>query len=711
MANTGVQGRVVFAGTTKGIPALEIVVVDFDPFSSEDILRPAKQPGQTEQPITTDENGKFAISYSADRYRAWISDRNPDIVVRVYGPGGRLLHETREHSDVKDAVLDVGEIQIHKDNIEGWLVTNATLHPEEGIPVALTKGNEVTWLIDGSAMFPELTDAVEGAKHSINLMNLNFWTSKNLITKFQPGFNPVTVKDGDTVQGQGIQEIMKRKATEQSPVRVVVHDIPLSRRDSVDEVEDYFKGSPVSLRVFRSFLSLAHAKAVVVDGKTAFVTGSTMGRSYFNDQLHRIHDARHGGSLFHDVNAKVSGPAVEHIDGMFATIWNSLGPLPTLLPDTGQAQVESGVTLQVVRTLPGGRFVDSRTGKGIPHGETGALEAYQRGITNATDLVYIEDQYFTSPEIVTALLRRMRQIPNLEVIIVLNAKPDVEGYPELQTSLIGEFRRALAQIEKALKQSKNRLGVFTLWSCDETQSPFQIAPIYAHSKAATVDDRWATVGSANLDGASMNQLQTGTVLDGQFSASVEPYLMGILTTASLLVAFLTVILGVAVFYWFLGIVGVGGLSAQIIKSLILNVRPTQHANPQRSNQPPRSTELNVVIFNNIAGLSAIEQNHVAQLREELWREHLGYLPNTPEASNFPTTRPADGWVAFWTARAGKKLEAINNRKRHEAKILEWKPETDPEKYLQALGVQTGNLKVRKEADKFDFEKRKWEYLD
>ena len=48
----------------------------------------------------------------------------------------------------------------------------------------------------------------------------------------------------------------------------------------------------------------------------------------------------------------------------------------------------------MVRTLPGGTFTSSNTGgAAIPHGETGALEAYQRAIANATKFIYLEDQY------------------------------------------------------------------------------------------------------------------------------------------------------------------------------------------------------------------------------------------------------------------------------------------------------------------------------
>ena len=51
--------------------------------------------------------------------------------------GTRLLHETPEAKDVTDSNHEVGTITIHRNNIEGWLVTHTTLNPAVGNPVAV----------------------------------------------------------------------------------------------------------------------------------------------------------------------------------------------------------------------------------------------------------------------------------------------------------------------------------------------------------------------------------------------------------------------------------------------------------------------------------------------------------------------------------------------------------------------------------------------
>jgi phosphatidylserine/phosphatidylglycerophosphate/cardiolipin synthase-like enzyme len=699
MANTSVKGRVVYAGTDEGIKGLAIVAVDFDPLFSEEILN------KDSKPVFSDDNGFFSIAYSPDQYRVWVLDRNPDIVVRIYGSGLRLLHQTAEHKDVTDSTLPLTTVNIHRANIEGWLVTNATLDPTnpdiraDGTPTTWTTGNDVVILKDGEMLFPLLTDAINQASTSIHFMNMNFWLGKNLVTKFIPDPPP----DNVPVNGLRVHEILKSKAATLASTNILVQDIPFFGRifgaDTDGLVEDFFKGSGASVRSLPIFLSLLnlpsfmHAKAVIIDGKTAFVLGSTMSQSYFGAQDHMIQDRRHRGSLIHDISVKVVGPAVEHIDRTFTTVWNAAESSSALSPTTGQAAAaQPGIGVQIVRTLPGGTFTTSHTGgRALPHGETGALEAYQRAIAQARNFIYLEDQYFTAPEIFDALLQRMQmpEASKLEVILVMNAKPDVSGYPEKQIQLIKQFRSDLV---KALGELvvKKRLGLFTTWSCQEVAPKYEIMPIYIHSKSAIVDDVWATVGSANLDGASLNQIQLATIVEEKLADQIEDgkwwkrLMMGIVI-------------------WLLTPLVIAIVTAVKIGT----ARPTQHANPGQARQPTRSTELNVVICEKQPDPTILNRT-VAAFRQSLWGEHLGLTPPLPVLGT--------GWVDFWNQRANDKLKNLQlepskpagQRAKHPAKILVWQPEKESEPYLRALGVKTNDLKIRSEADKFDFATGTWE---
>ena len=250
--------------------------------------------------------------------------------------------------------------------------------------------------------------------------------------------------------------------------------------------------------------------------------GSSFKQSYFSDARHAIQDARHSGSLIHDVNLEIAGPAVVQIDQTFSTFWKSTTdePLVKFTPVIGpKPEGDNVASVQVLRTLPGGIFKRKEEGdEDLPHGETGILEAYQRAIHNAKRFIYIENQYFTSPEIVDALMQRLNDTskPKLQLIFVLNFRPDLPGYPSQQIDIINKLKGAVSK-------HGHQMGVYTMWSRDETpilgspgKTKFEIMPIYVHSKVAIIDDTWATVGTANLDGTSMNYHQIGLLVGGYF---------------------------------------------------------------------------------------------------------------------------------------------------------------------------------------------------
>lgn len=736
MANKGVQGRVVEAETGAGIQNITVTAVDFDPwFNEDDILASGK----------TDGNGSFLLSYPEDKYRLWKVDRNPDIVVQVFGPDGRLLFETPEVEDVTVETLDVSEIKIHKNNIEGWLVTNATLNPESGEPVSLFQGNEIRYLVDGDTMFPAVTRAAKEAVSSINLMTLFFDVDNGLITEFVDGFNPLsppkckeTVNESlKQVTKATLEEELKKKAkpTDLSqtgiPVNVLVTNLPLSTSDTVAEVREFFEDTSVKTSDFNKGLALLHAKAIIQDGEKAILMGSPLKQSYFSDVRHDLLDTRHKGSLMHDVSIEVTGPAVFEISNTFATVWKATGkPLETITNSViTQREGDNVAAVQVLRTMPGGTFKTEDAGNDdLPHGETGILEAYQRAIAQAEHYIYIENQYFTSNDIVTALIHRIKDTnkPKLQIIIVLNFRPDLPGYPDQQIQIIN-------RLKIVAKANGHQLGVYTLWSRLEKDDgdggkEFEIMPIYVHSKMAIFDDTWATVGSANLDGTSMNYHQVGLMVGsvifekliekmkleddfGKFLWDTYWYLFFFIIEQvysnykNLLILFL---ITYKLIFDFKEIWETLSESSDI-PDIIADVftRTAQHALPHRSRQPSRSVELNLVLYNGIAGQPETEV--IRQLRAQLWEEHLGLDSLPQDMKSVPEDSADMNWVEFWNTRAKENLEAIKTNQDipidHAPKILEWTPETNAEDYLRALKIPRKGL--RDKAYRYDFVKCKY----
>lgn len=704
MPNTGVRGRLVFAGSEppQGIRGVTVSAFDIDPLIADEHLGTA----------VTDDDGRFTITYTTFAYRTWHGTRNPYIEVRIFGDGHRLLWAAPQQDEVQVDVLDVGTIAIHRNNFRvpesataeekrndrSWLVTHTSLDPANFLPIRLTAGNQIEWLVDGAAMFPAVTEAVAGAQRSIKLVNLGFAVD-DLISKFEfpPGKDHKTVEDGDIVNVHRLERIMAHKAdAENVAVHVFSWDLAssnvflggqLDEIDLADEVEEYFANTNVFTDALEDS-QLLHIKMVVVDGETAFVIGSTMKQGYFNDQEHAIRDARHGGrGLMHDVSLSVQGPAARYVDQTFTTLWNAGRTGTSVSPDAQQPEADTEVSVQVLRTLPGRLFTSEEPDpdtENLPFGETGILEAYQRAIMKAEEYIYIEDQYFTSDEIVTALKLRMAEKPDLEVILVLNLKPDIPGYQKKQTALINDLR-------KSLGANSDRLGVFTMWSNDADQPTYEITPIYVHAKLALIDDKWATVGTANLDGASLNQRQWGLILAGVFEQQSK-LVKVLLTLFSPVLLALSAVASVAVSLLALAARGNPSLSAFILDSIRKEVAgTTQHANPHRERQPPRHPELNLVLYNDIAGQKPTDK--IRELRESLWTEQLGAAP--------APARPAGGWLQQWRLAADDYLQKVrdaadgtSNGDPTLTRILPWTPQDTPESYLAALGVETDFIDIR-----------------
>lgn len=732
MANKGVEGRIIDAQTSAGFSGLKVTAVDFDPFFNEDDVLATGE---------TDANGQFSLSYAEDAYRLWKLDRNPDIVVRIYSPTGRLLHETKEAEDVTDETLSIPDVRIHPNHVNGHLVTHATLNPETGDPVALFPKNEINFLVDGAKMFPAVTEGAKAAGSAINLMTLFFDVDNGLITQFKSeadGFDPLSPPAANCKEAIAatLEEELKKKADPPGegetgiPVNVLVTNIPLSASDTVAEVRKFFLNTSVKTSDFNRGFALLHAKAITFDGTRAILMGSPLKQFYFSDGRHSIRDSRHKGSLMHDVSLEVAGPAVKHIDKTFATVWRGTGKPFTLIPKEPEERTgPNTASVQVLRTLPGDTFKggsgDEAEGEDLPSGETGILEAYQRAIALAERYIYFENQYFTSPEIVDALTVRMKDSakPKLQIIMVLNFRPDLPGYPDQQIEIVARLK-ALAEA------NGHQMGVYTLWSraekaAEEGTKSFEIMPIYVHSKVGIIDDTWATVGSANLDGTSMNYHQIGLMV----SSVIVDKLISKATLGDNFPKFLWDAYWYLVFYVFkqylfnlktvlivLFLIYKAIFDFKEILETLTEItdlpeiagdvfaRTAEHALPNRSRQPSRSVELNLVMYNGIAGQPASPV--VRQLRDILWTEHLGFETLPSELRDVPPNPEDMNWVAAWDARAKENLAAItNNTDLPEGPlphILEWKPETDPDDYLEALKIRTKGL--RDKADRYDFEK-------
>ena len=267
----------------------------------------------------------------------------------------------------------------------------------------------------------------------------------------------------------------------------------------------------VSVRILQTQpYSVTHTK-IVTDGKTALLLGSPFEQGYFDGPGHVIDDFRRGGSAgkgpIHDMSLSVRGPAVGHLAEVFNTHWNLTGPtdhlpeppnLPLPAQESTAKKGEFITSLQVVRTINGGLLPS------LPKGEMGVLEAHLRAIHFAKRFIYLENQYFTNETITEALIAALKANDQLQLILLVPVEPDIPRYPHWQKGLIQRIAKALGS------DAEQRFGAFTLWShspSDATHPKPRLRANYPHTKTALIDNTWATSGSANLDGASLDFFQ------------------------------------------------------------------------------------------------------------------------------------------------------------------------------------------------------------
>jgi phosphatidylserine/phosphatidylglycerophosphate/cardiolipin synthase-like enzyme len=249
----------------------------------------------------------------------------------------------------------------------------------------------------------------------------------------------------------------------------------------------------IHVRGVRRFPQLLHTKMLIADEAEALLVGSPFANGYWDDARHSPIDSRRplrelGGRPVHDLSVRLGGPAARQLARIFVELWNHAGDI---------APGQEGL-LRVSPTGPPCHDVDSSTVRVVctaprrstprhHDGRTEILPALLDGISRARSFIYLEHQYLSSRRVVAA---------TLELVAVLNQNPDVTAYRVWQNT----------RLRDAGLLDHPRVGLFALWSGggEPCEGGPLLNQLFVHSKVIIIDDRWAMVGSANLDGVSLH---------------------------------------------------------------------------------------------------------------------------------------------------------------------------------------------------------------
>ncbi|TML17803.1 MAG: phospholipase [Actinobacteria bacterium] len=224
-----------------------------------------------------------------------------------------------------------------------------------------------------------------------------------------------------------------------------------------------------------------HEKIVVIDDRVAFVGGIDL-TTYAGDRYDaQAHEAR-GGVGWHDAACLLRGPVVADVADHFRQRWRDV--TDEELPPAKRQRRAGEVEVQVVRTVP------EHVYESIP-GDFAILESYTRALRSAERFIYLENQFLWSSEIAQILRDKIVHPPTDDFRLVLVLPADANDGAD-------DTRGQLADLIES-DDGAGRVLACTL----RALGPLGPCPVYVHAKIGIVDDRWLTLGSANLNEHSL----------------------------------------------------------------------------------------------------------------------------------------------------------------------------------------------------------------
>lgn len=254
----------------------------------------------------------------------------------------------------------------------------------------------------------------------------------------------------------------------------------------------------------------AHLKMAIVGNATQAV-GFTGGLDLQKGRYNR----------WRDVQSRVTGPATQVFFDMFRAMWLEVkgrppvtlsapnehaagnptitlashsAAMPDLAAQTINSTANKKIHVQPVRTLPKFNFATGGSLGSLPKNQplsfapNGLFEVktvWEKAIKAAQTYIYIEDQGFTSFEVLDWINTAIKAAPDLRVVLLTG-----QGDPNDQPNQVGPKLFAKAVNDHLLaglgQADQDRIGVFRHLTTT------------IHSKTSIIDDNWALVGSANV---------------------------------------------------------------------------------------------------------------------------------------------------------------------------------------------------------------------
>ncbi len=306
------------------------------------------------------------------------------------------------------------------------------------------ENNGINIYTNGKALFEDIFDDLEKAKHHIHLEYYIFL---------------------DDEIGRKVINILIRKAKEGVSVRVILDDVGSWQmpKSTIRKMQSHGIEVMSFLRVGLPFLSSKvnyrnHRKIVIVDGKVGFTGGVNIADRY-------VKGIKWG--KWRDTHVRIEGPAVHGLQKIFLTDWyfasKELISNAVFYPEIEKS---GNSLIQIITSGPNTLW-------------NSVMQVYFMAIIQAREYVYIQTPYFLPTDsVITAL--QTAALGGVDVRIILPIRSDAKITLTSSYSYMDEMLKAGVKM-------------------------YFYQPGFLHSKTIVVDDKMFTIGSTNMDFRSFEQ--------------------------------------------------------------------------------------------------------------------------------------------------------------------------------------------------------------
>lgn len=359
-----------------------------------------------------------------------------------------------------------------------------------------THADQVALLIDGENYFGALHAAIQRAKHSVYILSWDIDSRMQLVR------NSDQVEDLPVELGAFVSEVLNRNPDlhvyilnwDWAMVYTMEREwLPMYKPAWKSQNRLHFKldgECPMG--------ASQHQKVVVIDDELAFSGGFDIGKSRWDSSEHKAKESRridpdgHHYPPFHDVQMMVQGEAAAALGDLARERWLKATGEKLNKPSqkSGSAWPEyiepwfQDIEVGISRTMP--QYHDQKEIREVE-------QLYIDSLKAAENLIYMENQYFTSWKVADLLAERLQERDGPDVVLVLPLMTG--GWLEQATMDVLRYRVA-CKLKEADKHNRLRL-------CYPHRDELGDSYISVHAKITVIDDCLMRVGSANLSNRSM----------------------------------------------------------------------------------------------------------------------------------------------------------------------------------------------------------------